>query len=148
MALEGFTIRVYGLLENSEGQVLVLSEKIRGGIYDKFPGGGIELGEGSREALKRELMEELGIEAEIGDHLYTTDYFIESVFRPGLQVMALYYKVSTTDEIRALDPDIAGLKWMNLSDDVNLLSLESDRRAWMELVKMKRAALIRKRLKQ
>ena len=38
----------------------------RYGKYE-FPGGKIELGEGAKEALKREIIEELAIEIEVGD---------------------------------------------------------------------------------
>ena len=55
-----FTIRVYGILVNQEKQVLVSDEKIRGEYYTKFPGGGMEFGEGTRDCLKREFMEENG----------------------------------------------------------------------------------------
>ena len=41
-----FNIRVYGILINDKKQVLVSDEFIRGGYYTKFPGGGLELGEG------------------------------------------------------------------------------------------------------
>ena len=49
-----FNIRVYGILINDKKQVLVSDEFIRGSYYTKFPGGGLEYGEGLIEALKRE----------------------------------------------------------------------------------------------
>ena len=45
------SIRVYGLLINEHRQVLVSDEYIRGQHYTKFPGGGLEFGEGLREGL-------------------------------------------------------------------------------------------------
>ncbi|HET9747048.1 MAG TPA: NUDIX domain-containing protein [Chitinophagaceae bacterium] len=86
-----FNIRVYGILINDKKQILVADEYIRGGLYTKFPGGGLEFGEGTRDCLKRELQEELGIQAEIGDHIYTTDFFQMSAFRPDDQIISIYY---------------------------------------------------------
>jgi 8-oxo-dGTP diphosphatase len=40
----------------------------------EFPGGKVEPGEGSRDALVRELREELGIEARIGDEIERYDF--------------------------------------------------------------------------
>ena len=95
-----FNIRVYGILINDKKQVLVADEYIRGGLYTKFPGGGLEFGEGTRECLKRELNEELGIEAEIGDHIYTTDYFQMSAFRPDDQIISIYYFARQLEELK------------------------------------------------
>ncbi len=96
-----FTIRVYGILVNEEKQVLVSDEKIRGGLYTKFPGGGMEFGEGTRDCLKREFMEEMGLRVDIGDHIYTTDYFQMSAFRPDQQIVAIYYFVTPLEPIKA-----------------------------------------------
>ena len=98
--MASFNLRVYGILINENKQVLVADEYIRGGLYTKFPGGGLEFGEGTRDCLKRELKEELGIEAEIGDHIYTTDYFQMSAFRPTDQIISIYYFAKQLEELK------------------------------------------------
>ena len=55
------TVRVYGILMNEKKQVLVSDEYIRGEYYTKFPGGGLEIGEGTRDCLKREFIEEMNL---------------------------------------------------------------------------------------
>lgn len=86
-----FNVRVYGILMNDKRQVLVSDEHIRGSYYTKFPGGGLEFGEGTRDCLKREFMEEMNLDVEIGDHIYTTDFFQMSAFTPDQQIIAIYY---------------------------------------------------------
>ena len=98
--MANFNIRVYGILINDKKQILVADEFIHGGLYTKFPGGGLEFGEGTRDCLKRELKEELGIEAEIGDHIYTTDYFQMSAFRPDDQIISIYYFARQLEELK------------------------------------------------
>ena len=93
------TIRVYGILINEKKQVLVSDEFIRGGMFTKFPGGGLEFGEGTRDCLKREFKEEMNLEVEIGDHIYTTDYYQPSAFREGQQIMSIYYFAKALEEI-------------------------------------------------
>ena len=80
--------------------MLVSDEYIRGGLYTKFPGGGLEFGEGTRDCLKRELKEELNIETKIGDHLYTTDFFQMSAFRPEDQIISIYYFAHQLEELK------------------------------------------------
>ena len=80
-----FNIRVYGLLINKQKQVLVSDELIRGNYITKFPGGGLEFGEGTRDCLKREFMEEMNLNVATGEHIYTTDYFQMSAFNPEHQ---------------------------------------------------------------
>ena len=86
-----FNLRVYGILITDAKQVVVSDEFIRGGYFTKFPGGGLEFGEGTRDCLKREFKEEMNLEVEIGDHIYTTDYFQMSAFNPSHQIISIYY---------------------------------------------------------
>lgn len=86
-----FNLRVYGILLTENKQVVVSDEFIRGGYYTKFPGGGLELGEGTRDCLKREFKEEMNMEIEVGEHIYTTDYFQMSAFNPAHQIISIYY---------------------------------------------------------
>ena len=96
-----FNIRVYGILINDEKKVLVSDEYIRGNYYTKFPGGGLELGEGTRDCLKREFKEEMDLDVEILDHIYTTDFFQMSAFNPADQRICIYYFVKALEEIKA-----------------------------------------------
>jgi ADP-ribose pyrophosphatase YjhB (NUDIX family) len=86
-----FNVRVYGILINEQQQVLVSDELIRGGYFTKFCGGGLEFGEGTRDCLKREFKEEMNLDVSVGKHLYTTDFFQESAFSRGQQIISIYY---------------------------------------------------------
>ncbi len=94
------TLRVYGILINENKQVLVSDEYIRGNYYTKFPGGGLEFGEGTRDCLKREFKEEMNLEVEIGEHLYTTDFYQAVAFSPDQQIISIYYYVKALEEIK------------------------------------------------
>jgi 8-oxo-dGTP diphosphatase len=87
-----FNVRVYGLLINDRAEVLVSDEQEYGMQFTKFPGGGLEYGEGTTEGLKREFMEECNSEVEVLSHFYTTDFFVKSAFNDS-QIISIYYKV-------------------------------------------------------
>jgi 8-oxo-dGTP diphosphatase len=53
MQIQKFNIRVYGILINEHKQVLVTDEYIKGHEITKFPGGGLEFGEGTLECVIR-----------------------------------------------------------------------------------------------
>lgn len=92
-----FNVRVYGILLDEGQRLLVSDEFIRGNYITKLPGGGLEIGEGTRDGLAREFMEEAGIEVHVGDHFYTTDFFQISAFNHKDQIISIYYLVDTAD---------------------------------------------------
>jgi 8-oxo-dGTP pyrophosphatase MutT (NUDIX family) len=95
--IKRFNIRIYGILINEHHHVLVSDEMIQGKPYTKFPGGGLEFGEGTKSCLIREFMEETGVSITVKEHLYTTDVFIPSMFDNDSQVMCIYYLVQSQD---------------------------------------------------
>ena len=94
------SVRVYGILINDARQVLVSDEFIRGSYYTKFPGGGLEPGEGTRDCLKREFLEEMNLKVEPGDHIYTTDIYQKSAFNTAHQILSIYYFATALEEIK------------------------------------------------
>lgn len=94
-----FNIRVYGILLNERRQVLVSDEYIRGMYITKFPGGGLEFGEGTRDCLQREFIEEMKLKVKVTGHIYTTDFYQESAFNPGHQIISIYYYAEALEPI-------------------------------------------------
>jgi ADP-ribose pyrophosphatase YjhB (NUDIX family) len=94
-----FNVRVYGIFINDQQQILLSDEIIRGKFYTKFPGGGLEKGEGTRQCLIREFKEEINAEIEVEDHFYTTDFYQQSAFNPDDQIISIYYKVTLLSDI-------------------------------------------------
>lgn len=94
-----FNVRVYGILIDENHNLLVTDELVHGKYITKFPGGGLEFGEGTIDAIKREMMEETGIAVEVTEHFYTTDFFQASAFNPDAQVISIYYVLKALSEI-------------------------------------------------
>lgn len=92
-----FNVRVYGILIE-HGAILVSDESHEGKQFTKFPGGGLQFGEGTQDCLKREFMEELNLEIDVNEHFYTVDFFQASAFDSGQQVISIYYLVTKLSE--------------------------------------------------
>ncbi len=90
--LSRFNLRVYAIIVKDDA-ILLCDECINDFSFTKFPGGGVELGEGILDALKRELLEEGEIVLLDAEHFYTTDFFQVSAFKPDEQIVSVYYKV-------------------------------------------------------
>jgi ADP-ribose pyrophosphatase YjhB (NUDIX family) len=86
-------LRAYGIIIDDNGRVLVCDERIKGWCLTKFPGGGLEFGEGLVDCVKREFMEELALELSAVEHFYTTDFFQPSAFNAAHQIISVYYLV-------------------------------------------------------
>jgi ADP-ribose pyrophosphatase YjhB (NUDIX family) len=91
-----FNIRIYGIWIDRD-RILVNEEMIRGQRVIKLPGGGLAPGEGTIDGLKREWMEELGLDIEVLRHYYTTDFYQPSAFDDS-QVISVYYLVKAAPD--------------------------------------------------
>lgn len=61
---------------NEQGQILIdrrRQDGLLGGLWE-FPGGKLEPGETVEDCIRREILEELGIEIEVGEHLITIEH--------------------------------------------------------------------------
>jgi ADP-ribose pyrophosphatase YjhB (NUDIX family) len=142
-----FNVRVYGLLINENGQILLSDEEEYGFRFSKFPGGGLEFGEGLIDALIREFLEECNTDVEVVEHFYTTDFFIKSVFNDS-QIISVYYIVKPITELRLnfkekiFDFDAEGeilqaFRWKDLSTlEIGDVTFPTDQRV-IELLKEK-----------
>ncbi len=94
-----------------DGRVLLAQRKAGthlAGAWE-FPGGKVEAGEDPREALRRELHEELGVAARIGEVVEVTFHRYEDA---GKAVLLLFYEAAReagSPEPRALD--VAAFRW-------------------------------------
>ncbi|AKT36658.1 8-oxo-dGTP diphosphatase MutT [Chondromyces crocatus] len=103
------TVLVAAAILIEDGRVL-LTQRKRGAHLEgawEFPGGKVEPGEDPRDALARELREEVGIDAAVGD-------IVEVTFHryPMKAVLLLFYRATRctgSPEPRALD--VADVRW-------------------------------------
>jgi len=129
-----FNIRVYALIINERMEVLLADEIFRDTRMTKFPGGGMQFGEGTLDCLRREASEEFGQELRITGHFYTTDFFQKSIFHDDHQLISIYYlaaftgplsfRVSTQVFDFTGDGDQQSFRWKSVSlltpDDLTL----------------------------
>ncbi|MAY84024.1 MAG: NUDIX hydrolase [Flavobacteriales bacterium] len=109
--LKRFNLRVYGIILNDKGEVLLSTESRKGMRFTKFPGGGLQWGEGIIDCLQREMMEELGSEMQIKELFYLTEHFQLSAFSKEEQLISTYYLLGLPDGVEipegmeSLDPE-------------------------------------------
>lgn len=111
-------INVVGAVLLQNGKILCAqrSEHMSLPLLWEFPGGKIEAGETPQEALKRELEEELTIEAEVGEQVESTTFEYDF----GIVILTTFYcaliagepTLTEHAEIRWLVPDkLSQLEW-------------------------------------
>lgn len=110
---------------NDRNEVLVSDECRHGYSFTKFPGGGLEFGEGLLEGLKREFEEELGITVEVGKLFYVNDFYQESAFNENHQLLSFYYLVQYSD-------------WKNITikESQNLEMMDYETPRWIALTEL------------
>ncbi len=105
MSIQNFNLRVYGLLIKNNS-VLITIEHRAGMRMLKFPGGGLEKGEGIENCLIREFDEELAVKIQVDSFYYVNDFFQQSRFSKSDQLISFYYKVNTDELDRIIESDI------------------------------------------
>jgi 8-oxo-dGTP pyrophosphatase MutT (NUDIX family) len=91
--MSAFNLRVYALIVNDKNEVLLSDEYRFGMFFTKFPGGGVEFGEGILDALHREMQEELNLKIDEATPFYFNDFLQQSAFQSNHQIVSFYYKV-------------------------------------------------------
>jgi len=95
-----FNIRVYGIVINENEEVLLTDEYVLDQKMTKFPGGGLQFGEGPADCIRREAREETGQDIEIIKHFYTTDFFQKSFFHKDHQIISIYYIIRFKEPVK------------------------------------------------
>lgn len=126
--IDKVNVRVYATVVK-DSKVLVLFEEYAGDHLMKFPGGGLEFGEGILDCLHREFEEELNAKIRIIEHLYTQEDFLVSKFRDNEQLLSIYYIVEIIDEneFLILDPCIEKIDWIPINQPENPFPLPIDK---------------------
>jgi mutator protein MutT len=142
--MNNFNIRVYGLLINDKNQILISDERRSNFLFTKFPGGGLEFGEGIKEALVREFQEELALDIKVGELFYFNEHFQQSAFNPRHQLFTFYYLVHTDFNASIgmesydipLIEDGEKQRWANINDNLSLeLTFPIDKIVLAKLIK-------------
>jgi ADP-ribose pyrophosphatase YjhB (NUDIX family) len=143
-----FNVRVYMIVtrNNSSGgqDVLISYERLPLGGVMKFPGGGLEWGEGTTACLRREALEELGQPVNVERLVHVSRRAHISSFDSNQQVLAVHYAARLTGEVMFEDDgemeDVYGknvpmmhqrLGWRDVeSIEPAQFRFASDREAW------------------
>jgi len=126
--IDKINVRIYACAVK-DSKVLTLFEEYAGQPLLKFPGGGLEFGEGLTDCLHREFDEELNVKIEILEHLYTQEDFLVSRFRENEQLLTIYYlvKIANEEDFLILDPCIEKAEWLPIDTEINPFTLPVDR---------------------
>ncbi|MDR7073988.1 NUDIX hydrolase [Fictibacillus barbaricus] len=117
---EVFNYHAAGVLINN-GYVLIHRSKRE--THWSLPGGRVKLGEDAKSSLRREIMEELALEAEVKEHLWTVENFF-TYNQKKIHEIGIYFKVDTHqllplhngEEFTVEEAERLVFKWVPLED--------------------------------
>jgi 8-oxo-dGTP diphosphatase len=112
-----------GILKQG-GRILICQRKRTGAfpLQWEFPGGKVEVGEDVKTCLRRELYEELAIEAEIGPEVSAFQY----TYSNGFQVSLVFFRVNGyTGELA--NQAFEQIQWVEPHELLHYDFLEADR---------------------
>jgi len=126
--MQKFNVRVYAIVHNDKKQILICDEVHNGFTMTKFPGGGLEWGEGILECLKRELMEEFQLQIQHSELFYVNDFFQQHYLRKEEQVIAIYHRCTVLGEPKAQEPNVQ-FRWVNRESLISdMMTFASDKK--------------------
>ena len=102
-----------------DGKILLCRAK--GGATTYLPGGHIEFGETGRQALVREVKEELGLDAQTGKFLGVVENTFMQHGKPHAEINLVYELILPSDAEIAAREDWIAFEWRDRSDLGDLL---------------------------
>lgn len=125
-------IEVTAGILTADGRVLACQRRVGQAHAGKweFPGGKRERGETIEECLRRELREELGIEAELGEMVWRTNYNY-----PGRAPIALVFFTVPRYRGTLENREFADIRWVDFAELATLDFLDADRELIDRLVR-------------
>lgn len=116
--LNGFNVRVYAVCVRNN-QLLTLVEPFAGNMVRKLPGGGLEFGEGPKDCLEREFMEELNLTIRVTAPFFIQEHYVPSLVKNNKQIVMLYFLAEIIDEaqLQINDPNIQAVEWVTIGPE-------------------------------
>jgi 8-oxo-dGTP diphosphatase len=95
-------VRVCGLCYQGDDLLLINHKGLYNHDFWAPPGGGLEFGETAKNALKREFLEECGLEISVGEFLFVCEFV-----NPPLHAVELFFEVfATSNPQLGTDPEM------------------------------------------
>lgn len=117
---------VYGIMTNESGKIAIVETST--GYF--LPGGGIEAGETAEECLKREFIEELGIEIKMGKFIGLISYYFKSTtLHIDMESLGNFYNCNYVKTLDVQTEPDHKLVWLYADRAIELLYLENQKEA-------------------
>jgi 8-oxo-dGTP diphosphatase len=106
-----YRVSVKALIKNDKDEIFVVKEKQD---FWSLPGGGLDHGEIAPDAIKREMMEELGVSGvEVGEIVYTKPMYLD---RLDVWMLWVVYEATLTDTVFEFGDGVTDAKFISVAE--------------------------------